>query len=69
LVFIEDSDQISGSARRLLAPSFLRNINYDLLVGYLIHVLCFDLASDFKLLVEPWQGLPRCLEFAPEFVG
>ena len=33
IVAIEDSDQIPGSARRLLAPSFLRNINDDLVAG------------------------------------
>jgi hypothetical protein len=36
-----------------------------LVAGYLIHIACFDLASDFKFLM----GLARCFELTPVFVS
>jgi hypothetical protein len=56
ILAIEDSDKTCSSSR-LLAPSFFRDINYDLVVGRLSHTFCFEFASDFKFLMESGQ---RC---------
>lgn len=69
ILAIEDPDKIPCSARRLFAPSVSSNIDCDLVAGYLIHIACFDLASAFKFLMEPGQGLARCFELTPVFVS